>query len=166
MICIVLAAGDATCLYPLTENFPKPLLPVGDKPILNWLLDDIDALSQIMWYVITSNHKFIKHFEEWQQHYTKPITLLDNGPTDNDHHLGVLKDIQYAIELLNVTEGLLTITEYNILGFSFGQFTRFAREKQTFCVMCDEENKIPKQQRTAILTKDEQNSIIAYEKKP
>ena len=62
MKCVVLAAGYATRLYPLTENFPKPLLPVGGKPILNWLLDDIDMLPEIDEHVIISNHKFISHF--------------------------------------------------------------------------------------------------------
>ena len=59
MIAIVLAAGYATRLYPLTENFPKPLLPVNEKPILNWLLDDLEEQEEITGYVIVSNHKFI-----------------------------------------------------------------------------------------------------------
>ena len=52
MIAIVLAAGYATRLYPLTENFPKPLLPVNEKPILNWLLDDLEEQEEITGYVI------------------------------------------------------------------------------------------------------------------
>ena len=59
MIAIVLAAGYATRLYPLTENFPKPLLPVNEKPILNWLLDDLEEQVEFTGYVIVSNHKFI-----------------------------------------------------------------------------------------------------------
>lgn len=65
MICIVLAAGYATRLYPLTENFPKPLLPVGGKPLLNWLLEDIDQIPEVTEFVVISNHKFINHFESW-----------------------------------------------------------------------------------------------------
>ena len=63
MKCLILAAGYATRLYPLTENFPKPLLTVGDKAILDWLIDDIgDAAEQ---YIVISNHKFAHHFERW-----------------------------------------------------------------------------------------------------
>ena len=62
MKCLVLAAGYATRLYPLTENFPKPLLKVGEKTILDWLLDDIDKSGKIDEYVIISNHKFYNHF--------------------------------------------------------------------------------------------------------
>ena len=65
MICMVLAAGYATRLYPLTENFPKPLLKVKEKTILDWLLDDIDSAKEISKYVIISNHKFVEHFENW-----------------------------------------------------------------------------------------------------
>ena len=65
MKCLILAAGYATRLYPLTENFPKPLLTVGDKTILDWLIDDIDTANLVDEYIVISNHKFAKHFENW-----------------------------------------------------------------------------------------------------
>lgn len=58
MKCLILAAGYATRLYPLTENFPKPLLEVGGKAILDWLVDDVDAAGLVDEYVVISNHKF------------------------------------------------------------------------------------------------------------
>ena len=64
---IVLAAGYATRLYPLTENFPKPLLEVAGKSILDWLLDDIDTLEDIDEHIIISNHRYIEHFENWKK---------------------------------------------------------------------------------------------------
>ena len=64
MKCLILAAGYATRLYPLTENFPKPLLPVQNKPILDWLIDDMDALGEIDEYIVISNHKFAHHFDD------------------------------------------------------------------------------------------------------
>ena len=65
MKCLILAAGYATRLYPLTENFPKPLLKVGDKTILDWLIDDIDAAGLVDAYIVISNHKFAPIFEAW-----------------------------------------------------------------------------------------------------
>ena len=65
MKCLILAAGYATRLYPLTENFPKPLLKVQKKPILDWLIDDIETAGLIDEYVVISNHKFAEHFENW-----------------------------------------------------------------------------------------------------
>lgn len=168
MICVVLAAGYATRLYPLTENFPKPLLAVADKPILNWLLDDLDTRKEISEYVVISNHKFIKHFEDWKekQSYSKPIKLLDDGSIDNEHRLGAVKDIQFAIDELNLDEDLLIIAGDNILDFSFDAFIEFANDKGASCVMCHEENDLKKQQKTAIIVKDENDLIVSYEEKP
>ena len=62
MKCLILAAGYATRLYPLTENFPKPLLKVRDKTILDWLLEDIDGAGVVDEYVVITNHRFVHHF--------------------------------------------------------------------------------------------------------
>ena len=76
MKCLILAAGYATRLYPLTENFPKPLLKVGDKTILDWLIDDIDQAGLVDEYVVISNHKFAHIFEEWAKEKISPRAAL------------------------------------------------------------------------------------------
>ena len=73
MKCLILAAGYATRLYPLTENFPKPLLTVGEKTILDWLIDDIDAAGLVDEYVVISNHKYAHHFDDWAKTKTQKI---------------------------------------------------------------------------------------------
>lgn len=168
MKCVVLAAGYATRLYPLTENFPKPLLPVGDKPIINWLLDDIDTFPEITGHVVISNHKFISHFNEWKdnQTYKNPITVIDDGSLSNETRLGAVKDIQFAIDELKLDDDLLVIAGDNVLDFSLRSFVEFMREKNTSCVMCHEENDLAKQQKTAIITVDKNNLITSYEEKP
>ena len=65
MKCLILAAGYATRLYTLTENFPKLLLKVGEKAILDWLMDDIDGASLVDEFVVISNHRFAHHLEDW-----------------------------------------------------------------------------------------------------
>ncbi|MBR0331310.1 MAG: NTP transferase domain-containing protein, partial [Alistipes sp.] len=84
---IVLAAGYATRLYPITENFPKPLLEIGGSTILDRMLEDVDAIEDVDGHIIVSNHKFISIFREWLEgarlRYRKPITLIDDGSTDN-----------------------------------------------------------------------------------
>ena len=79
MKCLILAAGYATRLYPLTENFPKPLLKVGDKAILDWLIDDIDGAGLVDEYIVISNHKFARHFQEWAAAKTQKVTIVDDG---------------------------------------------------------------------------------------
>ena len=76
MKCLILAAGYATRLYPLTENFPKPLLKVGEKSILDWLVDDLVDTTDIDEFVVISNHKFAQHFEDWKSNKQKKAEKL------------------------------------------------------------------------------------------
>ena len=68
MKCLILAAGYATRLYPLTENFPKPLLDVKGKTIIDWLIEDLNNIGIIDEYYIVTNHKFYNHFVEWNKY--------------------------------------------------------------------------------------------------
>lgn len=170
MKCLILAAGYATRLYPLTENFPKPLLAVGEKTILDWLVDDLAEHTEIEEFVVISNHKFAQHFEEWKnskkQNHPYKITVIDDGTSTNETRLGAVKDIQLAIEKLNLSDDLLVMAGDNVLDFSLSDFVKFAMDKNTSCVMCHEENDLKKQQKTAIITVDKDSRITSYEEKP
>lgn len=135
MKCVILAAGYATRLYPLTENFPKPLLKVGDKAILDWLLDDIQSSGEVDQYVVISNHKFAGHFRAWAQERALPIAVVDDGTETNETRLGAVRDIQFAIDQLKLDDDLLILAGDNVLDFSLTRFIRYAREKGTSCAM-------------------------------
>ena len=134
MKCFILAAGYATRLYPLTENFPKPLLKVQGKTILDWLVDDIENCHIINEYVIISNHKFVNHFEEWAKEKCKiiptKITIIDDGTTSNENRLGAVADISYAINKLDVEEDLMVIAGDNVLDFSLEKFINYFKSKE------------------------------------
>lgn len=119
MKCLILAAGYATRLYPLTENFPKPLLKVGEKSILDWLVDDLVDTTDIDEFVVISNHKFAQHFEDWKSNKqkTRPyeITVIDDGTSTNETRLGAVKDIQLVVEKLNLADDLLVMAGDNVL---------------------------------------------------
>lgn len=91
MKCLILTAGYATRLYPLTENFPKPLLTVGEKTILDWLIDDIETSGEIDEYIVISNHKFAHHFEKWAKTKQYKITVVDDGTSTNETRLGAVR---------------------------------------------------------------------------
>ena len=122
MKCLILAAGYATRLYPLTENFPKPLLTVGEKTILDWLLDDINTSGAVDEYIVISNHKFAQHFEVWAKIKAYKITVVDDGTETNETRLGAVKDIQYAIDKLGIDDDMLVIAGDNVLDFSLTKF--------------------------------------------
>ena len=131
MKCLILAAGYATRLYPLTENFPKPLLKVGDKTILDWLIDDIDSSGVVEEYIVISNHKFIAHFTQWVKTKSQKITVLDDGSVSNETRLGAVMDIQFAIDQLGLDDDLLVIAGDNVLDFSLTKFIAYAMEKKS-----------------------------------
>ena len=103
---IVIAAGYATRLYPLTQNFPKPLLKVGNRTILDRMLDDLDNIQDIDSHIIVSNHKFASIFQEWAKQRMeegenrKPITIIDDGTSTNDTRLGAVRDLLLAIDTI------------------------------------------------------------------
>ena len=135
MKCLILAAGYATRLYPLTENFPKPLLKVGEKTILDWLIDDIETSGDVDEYIVISNHKFASYFEEWARPKFYKITVVDDGTSTNETRLGAVCDVRYAIEKLKLDSDMLVIAGDNVLDFSLTKFIAYCKEKQTSCVM-------------------------------
>ncbi len=166
MKCLILAAGYATRLYPLTENFPKPLLEVGGKAILDWLIDDIDLSGKVDEYIVISNHKFAEHFEKWANTKKQHITVVDDGTSTNETRLGAVCDIQYAIEKCNVSGDILVIAGDNVLDFSLTEFVAYAEKKQTSCIMRYREPDRNKLRKCGVVETDENERIISMEEKP
>lgn len=164
MTCVVLAAGYATRMYPLTLNFPKPLLEVGGKKIIDWLLDDMES-SGVDRTVVISNHKFIDQFSSWAK-TRKNTIVIDDGSIDNDHRLGAVKDIEFAIESLNLDDDLIILAGDNVLNFSFKKFIEYGKAKGTTCIMRHYQPSIEKLRKTGVVVVDENDRVLSMEEKP
>lgn len=165
MKCLILAAGYATRLYPLTENFPKPLLEVQGKPILDWLIDDIDTLGAVDEYVVISNHKFAHHFDTWAANKQQKITVVDDGTSSNETRLGAVKDIQFAIDTLQLDDDMLVIAGDNLLDFSLTEFIAYAQRKQASCIMRYYEPSEKKLLKCGVVTVDTDDRITEMTEK-
>lgn len=166
MKCLILAAGYATRLYPLTKNFPKPLLKVGDKAILDWLIDDIASAALIEEYVVISNHRYAAAFEGWAQKRQEHITVLDDGTSTNETRLGAVRDIQFAIEQFQLADDLLIIAGDNVLDFSLTSFIRYALTKGTSCIMRYYESSEERLKRCGVVKVNECDLVLSMEEKP
>lgn len=166
MKCLILAAGYATRLYPLTENQPKPLLRVGEKTILDWLIDDIQTANLIDEYVVISNHKFASRFTAWAEGHTVPITVVDDGTDTNETRLGAVCDIQFAVNRLKLDDDLLVIAGDNVLDFSLTSFLRYALRKGTSCTMRYYESDESKLRRVGVSEIDDNERLLSLEEKP
>lgn len=165
MKCLILAAGYATRLYPLTENFPKPLLKVGEKTILDWLVDDIDSAKLVDEYVVISNHKFAEHFKEWATSKDQKITVVDDGTSTNETRLGAVKDIQFAIEKLCLDDDMLVIAGDNVLDFSLVHFIKYAKTKQASSIMRYYEADEKKLLKCGVVTIDDNEKVVGMTEK-
>ena len=165
---IVIAAGYATRLGELTKNFPKPLLKIGNNTILGRMLDDIDTIDDITEHIIITNHRFAPIFNEWKAttHYTKPITIVDDGTETNDTRLGAVCDLLFAMDKLHIDDDLLVVAADNLLFFSFREFVDYAKAKGTRCIMCHEQPSVEKLQRTGVVELDTDNRVLNMEEKP
>lgn len=165
---IVIAAGYATRLGELTRNFPKPLLKIGESTILGRMLDDIDGIDEIDEHIIVTNHKFAPVFEEWarNQHYSKPVTIVDDGTQTNETRLGAVCDLLFAMDKLGIDDDLLVVAADNLLFFSFADFVKFAREKDSSCIICHRQPSVEKLRRTGVVVLDENHKVLNMEEKP
>jgi len=169
MKALILAAGYATRLYPLTLNQPKPLLKVGGKPIIEYILDKINEVDEIDKIYIVTNNKFKTHFDEWLTNYNskKPIKIINDGTLSNDDRLGAVGDINFVIQQEKVDDDLLIIAGDNIFEFSLTNLTAIKNQKNA-SVMAVMDLKDPKliANKYGNIILDDENKIIDFEEKP
>ena len=166
---VVLAAGYATRLYPLTENFPKPLLEIGSSTILGRMLDDIDGIPEVSEHIVVSNGKFAPIFEQWAsklQSLRKPVRVLSDETFTNETRLGAVRDLLLAIEKFSLDEDLLVLAADNILDFSLKGFVEEFKKKGTSMIMCHYEPEIYKLQRTGVIEVDGDMKVLQMQEKP
>lgn len=165
---IIIAAGYATRLYPLTENFPKPLLQVAGKSILDRMLEDIDSISDIDEHIIVTNHKFAHIFEQWKTEtkYQKPVTVIDDGTSTNDTRLGAVRDLLLALSQCHVDDDIMVLAADNILNFSLQGFVDFFHQKQSSVIMCYHEPELRRLQRTGVIEANDDMRVLQMQEKP
>lgn len=164
---LILAAGYATRLYPLTKNFPKPLLEVRGKTIIDHMLLNMDC-DRIKQIVVITNHRFVECFEQWKDASVlkEKIVVVDDGSTENENRLGAVKDIVFAINSLQIKDDLLVVAGDNLLDFSLDCFMRYYDVKKATVVMRHFEEDSAKLQRTGVAQIDVNDKVIAMEEKP
>ncbi len=128
MKALLLAAGYATRLGPLTETTAKPLLPVGGRPMADWILDAIEASGTVDGVHVVTNAVYAEAFERWGAE--RGVAVWNDGTASNDDRLGALGDIRFAIERGGFGEdGLLVIAADNLFEFSLADYVDFWLEK-------------------------------------
>ena len=123
MEAIILAAGYATRLYPLTENTPKPLLEVAGKVMIEHIIDKLEEIKDISKINIITNNKFTKNFINWEKKYSSrfQISIINDGTNNNEDRLGAIGDIQFTIKNKKINDDALVVAGDNLFDFSLGE---------------------------------------------
>jgi glucose-1-phosphate thymidylyltransferase len=130
---LILAAGYATRLYPLTLNKAKPLLVVGGKPIIEWLVDNLSGIPDLETIYVVTNDKFAADFQTWSQSYQKrhpefKFKIINDGSTSEEDKLGAIGDINFVITHENLSQtSLLIAAGDNLFTNSLADFVKYAR---------------------------------------
>jgi glucose-1-phosphate thymidylyltransferase len=127
MNAIILAAGYATRLRPLTDTWAKELLPVGGRPIIDRIVESLSAVDEIDALHVVTNARKAPAFHEWAD--GRDVTVHDDGTTSNDDRLGAIGDMQFVIDTAGIHDDLLVIAGDNLFDFSLPDFVSFWRSK-------------------------------------
>lgn len=168
MQCILLAAGYATRLYPLTENMPKALLKLGDKTILEMVTDKIDEVDEVENIYIVTNEKFYNNFMEWNKSYSgnKNVKIINDKTTSNDNRLGAIGDLKYVIDTEKIDDEILVMASDNIFDFSLNDFTKMYREKNADMICAHTIENKEDLHSMGVVELDENGRVKSFEEKP
>ena len=125
---LILAAGYATRLYPLTQTVAKPLLPLAERPMLDYLLDRVRELDDLRGVHVVTNRKFAPAFTEWAA--TRDVHVHDDGTMSEDDRLGAIGDIGFVIDRAGLEgDGLIVIAGDNLFDYSLADVVDWWRGK-------------------------------------
>ena len=166
---LLLAAGYATRLYPLTLNTPKPLLSVAGKTVMGYIFDLIEPLKEVDEVFIVTNEKFFRNFEDWKKTFksSKKITVVDDGTTSNDTRLGATGDIEFVIEKKGIKDDLLVLAGDNLFKADLSIFTKFCASKRpSVTIGLYDIKDLILASKYGIVSVDKNNKIIDFKEKP
>jgi len=166
---LLLAAGYATRLYPLTLDKPKPLLPVAGKPVIEYIFDLVEPLKEVDEVFIVTNQKFYLAFEKWRKKFpsSKKISVIDDGSASNDDRLGATGDMEFVIEKKNIEDDLVVLAGDNLFKADLSLFIEFAVSKRpSVTIGLYDVKDLILAKKYGIVSIDKFNKIIDFKEKP
>ena len=168
---LILCAGYATRLYPLTLNQPKPLLPVGGKPMLEHIIDHLAPVKNLGEIFVVTNQKFTPHFTEWSEKYSREkknldFKIINDGSTNDADKLGAIGDINLVITRENVEGDLIVVAGDNLFDSSLAPFVDFCRSQKSTVLAVYDVGDLESIKKYNSITLDPTGRITFFEEKP
>ena len=166
---VILAAGYATRLYPLTFTRPKPLLPVAGKPMIEYVLDNLAPIGGIERVYVVTNAKFTSQFQQWADAYRGAklhITIVNDGSTDDTNKLGAIGDIHFVLTREKVDDDIIVVAGDNLFSERLEGFGRFCRQKNAPVLAVYDVGNLEEIKKYNAITLDADGRITFFEEKP
>ncbi|MDA0841171.1 MAG: nucleotidyltransferase family protein [Planctomycetota bacterium] len=169
MRALILAAGYATRMYPLTKDTPKSLLPVAGRPVIDYIIPKIEEVEGVSGITIISNARFYEQFVQWNRicRCKLPIDVINDGSTDNDSRLGAIGDLNLFLSERGTDDELLVLAGDNIFEFSLVDFVdSFQNRGSTAAITIREQNDPARLRRAGVVEVDDEWRVLSFEEKP
>lgn len=168
MKALILAAGYATRLYPLTKEYPKPLLEVGKRPIINYIIDKLEALSDIDEIIVVTNSKFISQFKKWlsRLHSKKCISLVDDLTKSLSTRRGAIGDMNFVINKKHLKDDLLVMGGDNLFSGDLKEFASFVKNNPSPVIGAYNINDRRQAKNYGVIKLGGGNKLIDFKEKP
>jgi glucose-1-phosphate thymidylyltransferase len=168
---LILGAGYATRLYPLTLSQPKPLLPVAGKPMIEYVLDNLAPIGGIDRVYVVTNAKFAGHFQKWSDSYRASKTKLDftivnDGSTDDSNKLGAIGDMHLVITKEKIEDDLIVVAGDNLFSQSLEDFGRCCRQRNAPVLAVYDVGSLEEITKFNSISMDADGKITFFEEKP
>lgn len=168
MKALILAAGYATRLYPLTRNLPKSLLPLGDLTVLDLIIRKMEDVAFITEIIIVSNAKFYAAFGKWMESrsFKKTVKIINDGSTSEQNRLGAIGDIGFAIESEGIDEDLLVCAGDNVFTFDLNSYVEYFLREQKDCILVQRMQDQDELRRVGVAELDASQRVLSFKEKP
>ena len=167
MNAVILAAGYATRLYPLTLDRPKALLPVAGRPMVEHLLLRLEGVEGLDAIHLVTNSKFAGAFREWAAGWDgQEVQIVDDGTSDEETKLGAIGDLELTIRAAAIDDDLIVLAGDNLFSESLAPFGAFARAKAAPVIGVYDVGDLEAIRRYNSITLDEDDRLTYFEEKP
>jgi glucose-1-phosphate thymidylyltransferase len=168
---LILGAGYATRLYPLTLNQPKPLLKVAGQPMIDYVLDNLAPIGGIDRVYVVTNAKFAGHFQKWADEYQAKksklnFTIVNDDSTDDSNKLGAIGDIHLVLTREKIDDDLIVVAGDNLFSETLEDFGRVCREKKAPVLAVYDVGSLDEIKKYNSITLDSSGKITFFEEKP